>query len=340
MSALSPLRPLSDRQTAAVVLMNLDRTHAIEVMKHLTEAEAEAVASEIMGLHNLDAATTSQALGQFHRIATGHLPPARGGRDIAAGLLEASFGAERAAALLGRANSSTATSSFDFLSAADPAQLANLLDGELPQTVALVLAHLPTEQAAAVLAVLPDPARTDVAHAIATMGTATQEAISIVADALKARTGVFAARTAPETLGGVEPLVEIINRSDATIEKALLASIEDRDSALAEDIRSRMFTFADIVKLEDRDAQSVLRGIDLRSLALALKGANEGIAEVIRRNVSERNRETLNEESRSLGPVRMSQVEEARAEIVRTIRALEASGDITVQRTDEDEYVY
>lgn len=330
---------LSDRQTAAVVLMNLDRSHAIEVMKHLSETEAEALASEIISLQNLDAETTSRALGRFHQIAKGHLPPGRGGRDIAARLLEASFGAERAAAVLGRVSSTSANSSFEFLSAAEPAHLATLLDGELPETVALVLAHLPTDQAAAVLAILPDPARTDVAHAIATMGTATQEAISIVADVLKTRTGVLAARETPETLGGVEPLVEIINRSDATIEKALLASIEDRDSALAEDIRSRMFTFVDIVKLEDRDAQSVLRGIDLRSLALALKGANNAIAEVIRRNVSERNRENLEAESRSLGPVRMSQVEEARAEIVRTIRALEASGEITVQRTDEDEYV-
>ncbi|MFS0892947.1 flagellar motor switch protein FliG [Microbacterium sp. 179-I 3D3 NHS] len=331
---------LTDRQTAAVVIMNLDRAQAIEVMKHLSEAEAEAVAAEIIGLHDLDAATTAQALGQFHRIATGHLPPARGGRDIAAGLLEASFGAERAAAVLGRVGSTSANSSFEFLSAVDPAHLASLLDGELPQTVALVLAHLPTDQAAAVLAVLPDPARTDVAHAIATMGTASPEAIAIVADALRTRTGSLAGRDTPETLGGVEPLVEIINRSGATVEKAILASIEDRDSALAEDIRSRMFTFADIVKLDDRDAQRVLRGMDIRSLALALKGAHQPIADLIRRNVSERNREMLDEESRLLGPVRMSQVEEARAEIVRTIRMLEAAGDISVQRVDEDEYVY
>jgi flagellar motor switch protein FliG len=242
--------------------------------------------------------------------------------------------------VLGRVGSTAMNSSFEFLSSADPAQLATLLDGELPQTVALVLAHLPTERAAAVLAALPDPTRTDVAHAIATMGTASQEAIAIVAEALKTRTGTFATRDAPETLGGVEPLVEIIARSGATVEKALLASIEDRDSALAEDIRSRMFTFADIVKLDDRDTQRVLRGMDIRSLALALKGANQGIADLIRRNVSERNRENLDEEARTLGPVRMSQVEEARAEIVRTIRALEADGDITVQRTDEDEYVY
>lgn len=332
------MKALTGRQKAAVVLMNIDRAAAIEVMKHLSEPEAEAITAEIIGLQNLDALTTAQALSDFQQVASGHLPPARGGRDIAAGLLEASFGVERAAALLGRVGS--VNSAFDFLNAADSTQVAALLDDELPQTAALVLAHLATDQAAAVLAALPEAARSDVAHSIATMGTATQDAITIVAESLKARTGVLAARDAPERLGGVAPLVEIINRSDASIEKALLESIENRDRVLAEDIRSRMFTFADIVRLEDRDAQRVLRGVDLRTLALALKGANDGISEVIRRNVSERNRENLDLESRSLGPVRISQVEEARAEIVRMLRDMEASGEISVQRTDEDEYVY
>lgn len=329
---------LTGRQTAAVVLMNIDRAAAIEVMKHLSEPEAEAITAEIIGLQSLDVTTTARALGDFQRMAAGHLPPARGGRDIATTLLEASFGAERAAALLGRVGSSN--SAFDFLNAADPAQVASLLDGELPQTAALVLAHLPTDQAAAVLAVLPEGTRTDVAHAIAMMGTASPDAITIVAESLKARTGVLAARDAPERIGGVAPLVEIINRSDATIEKALLESIESRDRTLADDIRSRMFTFADIVRLDDRDAQRVLRGVDIRTLALALKGANEGIAEIIRRNVSERNRENLEDEGRALGPVRVSQVEEARAEIVHMLRGMEAEGEISVQRSEEDEYVY
>lgn len=332
------MKSLTGRQKAAVVLMNIDRSAAIEVMKHLTETEAEAITAEIIGLQHVDAALTAQALKDFQRMAAGHLPPARGGRDLAATLLEASFGSERAAALLGRVGSSN--SAFDFLGAADPSQVAALLDGELPQTVALVLAHLTTEQAAAVLAVLPEATRSDVAHAIATMGTATQDAIAIVAESLRARTGVLATRDAPERLGGVQPLVDIINRSDASIEKTLLESIESRDRSLADDIRSRMFTFSDIVRLEDRDAQRVLRGVDIRTLALALKGASENISEVIRRNVSERNRENLDLEGRSLGPVRVSQVEEARAEIVHLLRGMEAAGEISVQRSDEDEYVY
>ncbi len=330
---------LTGTQTAAVVMMNLDRTQAIEVMRHLSEPEAEGIAAEIIRLRGLDAETTARALSDFQRIVQGHLPPARGGRDIAARLLEASFGAERAAGVLTRVSSTMSGSSFEFLAAVEPSQIAGILDGELPQTTALVLAHMPVDRAAMVLAELADPLRTDVAHAIATMGTASQDAVAIVADALRARTGVVATRDAPETLGGVQPLVDIINRSGATVEKALLASLEARDSVLAEDIRSRMFTFADLVVLDDRDAQRVLRGIDIRILALALKGASAPVAEVIRRNMSERNREALEEESQSLGAVRVSQVEEARAEIVRTIRVLEAEGDIRIQRGDEDEYV-
>jgi flagellar motor switch protein FliG len=330
---------LTGVQTAAIVLMNLDRAAAIEVMKHLSEAEAEAIAAEIIGLQDVDAMTTAAALGDFQRMTAGHLPPARGGRNLAVGLLEASFGSERATAVLDRVGTGSGSSAFDFLDAVDPAHLAALLDGELPQTAALVLAHLSTDRAALALAAMPDGPRTEVAHAIATMGTATQDAIVIVADSLKERTGMFAARDSPERLGGVAPLVDIINRSDAAVEKALLESIEQIDSALAEDIRSRMFTFADLVRLEDRDVQQVLRSIDIRSLALALKGADESIAEVIRGNISERNRENLELEARSLGAVRMSQVEEARAEIVHMIRGLEAAGEITVQRTDEEEYV-
>ncbi|WP_193598156.1 flagellar motor switch protein FliG [Microbacterium sp. YJN-G] len=332
------MKALTGRQTAALVIMNIDRSAAIDVMKHMSEAEAEAITAEIIGLQNVDAATAAYALGRFQHLAAGNLPPVRGGRDLAATLLQASFGSERAAAVLGRVGSSN--SAFDFLSAADPVHIAGQLDGELPQTIALVLAHLATDQAAAVLAALPESIRADVAQSIATMGTATQDAIGIVAESLQARTGMLALRDNPERLGGVQPLVEIINRSDASIEKALLESIEDRDQALADDIRSRMFTFADLVRLDDRDAQRVLRGVDLRTLALALKGANDGIAEVIRRNVSERNRENLDLESRSIGPVRISQVEEARAAIVHLLRGMEAAGEISVQRADEDEYVF
>ncbi|WP_295011328.1 flagellar motor switch protein FliG [uncultured Microbacterium sp.] len=330
-----PDTPMSGLRKAAIVLLNMDRAASAEVLRHLGEARAELLAAELTQLGGVDVGATARALGEFRRIASGAAVPSRGGEELATGLLETAFGREKAVGMVGRVMSQGAVS-FDFLNAADPAQLATILDGELPTTVAVVLANLRADSAAAVLAALPDPLRTDVAQAIATMGVATQEAISIVAESLRSRTGVFAMRDAHDAIGGVQPLVEIINRSDTALEKALLASLEGRDLALAEDIRSRMVTFADIARLEDRDAQRVLRGLDLRMLALALKGADEQIAEVISRNMTERNRESLAEEAKVLGPVRVRQVDEARAEIVRVIRELEAAEEITISREDDE----
>ncbi|WP_166980608.1 flagellar motor switch protein FliG [Paramicrobacterium fandaimingii] len=328
-------------QKAAIVLMSLERERAAEVMKQFTDAEAEEITAEIIRIRRVDGETAEGALTEFHTLATQQLFQGRGGRDVAAGILEASFGSERAETVMTRVTSSLAGKSFEFLSVADPGQVVSLLDGELPQTIALVLAHLTPAQASAVLATLPDPRRTDVAQCIATMGTATQEAITIVADTLKSRTGgVFPQRDNTGVVGGVQPLVEIINRSDAATEKALLESLEARDAELAEDVRSRMLTFADIVRLGQRDVQLVLRGIDTTVLATAMKGASDPVAEVIRANLSERNRALLDDETENLGPVRVSQVEEARSEIVRVIRTLESQGDITVQRADEEAYVY
>lgn len=334
----APIVPMSGLRKAAIVLLNMDRAASAEILRRMGEARAELLAAELTQLGGVDLSSTARTLAEFRRIAISGTTPSRGGQDIATGLLETAFGRDKAVGMVGRVMSQGSVS-FDFLNAADPAQLATILDGELPTTVAVVLANLRAERAAAVLAALPDPLRTDVAQAIATMGTATQEAISIVADSLRSRTGVFAMRDVHEAIGGVQPLVEIINRSDTALEKSLLASLEGRDLALVEDIRSRMVTFADIVRLEDRDAQRVLRGIDLRMLALALKGADEPIGDVISRNMTERNRENLNEETRTLGPVRLREVDEARAEIVRIIRELEKADEITLSRDDEDEFV-
>ncbi|WP_235560849.1 flagellar motor switch protein FliG [Microbacterium sp. Leaf320] len=334
----APIPEMSGLRKAAIVLMNMDRAASAEVLRHLGEERSEMLAAELTQLGGVDVASTARALGEFRRIALGGAVPSRGGQELATGLLETAFGREKAVGMVGRVMSQGSVS-FDFLNAADPAQLATIIEGELPTTVAVVLANLRADRAAAVLAALQDPLRTDVAQAIATMGTATQEAISIVADSLRSRTGVFAMRDNHESIGGVQPLVEIINRSDTALEKSLLASLEGRDLALAEDIRSRMVTFADIARLEDRDAQRVLRGIDLRMLALALKGADEQITDKVKGNMTERNQENLAEETRVLGPVRMRQVDEARAEIVRIIRELEAAEEITISREDEDELI-
>ncbi|MCX7522380.1 flagellar motor switch protein FliG [Microbacterium sp. STN6] len=332
---------LTGTQKVAVVLMNMSHERAAQVMREFSETEAEEIAAEIVRLRKVDKDAAEATLLEFHELTLQGGWSPRGGRDFASGLLEASFGAERAAGVMSRVASSIAGRAFEFLDGAESGQISSLLNGELPQTIALVLAYLRPDQASAVLASLEDPLRTDVAQCIATMGTATPEAVSVVADTLKARAGaVVTARESSEVIGGVQPLVEIINRSDVATERALLDGLDERDPELAEEVRSRMLTFADIVKFEAKDVQQVLRGIDAAILALAMKGSAETVVETIRTNLSERNRELLNEELEALGPVRVSQVEEARAEVVRSIRDLEAQGTITLQRGDEEEYVY
>ncbi|MDN4613419.1 flagellar motor switch protein FliG [Leifsonia sp. F6_8S_P_1B] len=331
---------LSGPQKVAIVLMNMDQQRAAQVMKQFSDEEADEITAEILRLRRVDPSVAEKALGEFHDLATRGTVGARGGRDIAVGLLEASFGAERATGVLNRVASSMAGKQFEFLDTVEPSQVQMLLAGELPQTSALVLAHLRADHASRILSGLDEETRTEVAHAIATMGSPSPDAVRVVADTLKQRAGaVVAARTSTDSVGGVQPLVEIINRADAATEKALLEALERRDPELADEVRSRMLTFEDIVRLEARDVQQVLRGVDAAVLAVAMKGAPSSVEQVIVDNLSERNREVLADEVRLLGPVRMSQVEDARAAIVRAIRDLEATGAITVQRGDEDAYV-
>jgi flagellar motor switch protein FliG len=331
---------LTGIQKAAVVLMQMSQDKAALVMQQLSEGEAHEIASEIVRLRRVDAGVAESVLTEFHDLTLSGKRQAHGGKGFAAGLLEASFGAEIAAGVMNRLASTMAGKSFEFLDAAEPGQIIAMLDGELPQTIALVLAHLRPSAASAVMAGLNDAARTDVAQCIATMGSATPEAVAAVADTLKARAGAVVAPDHVDSVGGIQPLVEIINRSDVSTEKSVLDGLQERDPELAEEVRSRMLTFSDIVKLERRDVQRILRGVNVSVLALAMKGASGPVLEMIHANVSERNLEVLESEISSLGPVRASQVEEARAEIVRSIRELEAEGTITVRRGDEDAFVY
>ncbi|WP_125614256.1 flagellar motor switch protein FliG [Specibacter cremeus] len=338
---MSDVAELTGTQKAAAVLMQLSQPAAAAVMTHLSEAEAEAVAVEIVAMRRVSPDVADDVIGEFHEMVVSGRRAALGGPEMAAGLLEASFGAERAAGLMDRLASNLAGKPFEFLEDAEPAQVVSLLEGELPQTIGLVLAHLGPDRASAALAGLPAEQRVDVAQAIATMGAAAPEAVGIVADTLRQRAlAVVSPREKTAVIGGVQPLVEIINRADIATERALLAELESRDPDLAEEVRSRMLTFSDLVHLDDRDVQLVLRGTEARALAMAMKGADAQVIDAIKHNISERNREVLESEVESLGPVRVSEVEQARADVVRTIRELEAEGSITIRRGEEDAIVY
>lgn len=331
---------LSGTQKVAMVLMQMSREHAATVMKQFTERETQDIVAEIVRLRSVEAAVAEQALAAFHELTFSGHRNARGGRDFAKGLLEDSLGVEAAAGVLERLASSMAGKAFEFLDSVESGQIQTLLDGELPQTIALVLAHLRPDLASSVMVGLEPALRSDVAQCIATMSAAAPEAVGIVADVLRIRVGaVVDPNQAASTIGGIQPLVDIINRADIAMERAVLEGLEQRDPELAEEVRARMLTFGDIVKFERKDVQQVLRGIAAGTLALAMKGASEAVVGVIRANVSERNRDLLDDEIKNFGRVRLSQVEEARAAIVRAIRDMEAEGIISLQRGEEEEYV-
>ncbi|WP_199422590.1 flagellar motor switch protein FliG [Actinotalea solisilvae] len=331
---------LTGRQKAALMLIQLGKEQAARVMAQFDDAEIEELTAEIARLERVDASVADGVLEEFHAASiSGTGASSRGGLGLAQQLLEASVGRERAAGMLERLATSLQGQPFEFLQYADARQVVSLLTGEHPQTVALVLAHLRAEHASAIMAGLPAAVQADVAHRIALMERASPDVVQLVAESLQRKASAVLTPQELSAVGGVQPLVEIINRADPTTEKAILEGLEERDQALAEEVRSRMFVFGDIVLLEDRAIQLVMRGVEMASLATALKGVSDEVREKILRNLSERAAENLAEEIELLGPVRLSMVEDARAAVVQVIRRLEESGQIVIRRDGEDEYV-
>lgn len=322
---------LTGAQKVAAILMQLSPQGAAAVMGHLNDEEAETVASEIVRMRRVQPEVADAVIEEIHELAISGRTTATGGREFAAGLLEASFGSERAAGFMERLATDMAGKRFEFLDDAGPTQVVSLLEGELPQTIALVLAHLGSQSASAALSAMPAAIRAEVAQAIATMGPAHPDAVDIVAETLKQRAvAMVAPRGRRAAIGGVQPLVEMINRADSATEKALMEDLDARDPGLAAELRSKMLSLADLVRFANHDIQKVLRGIDPTTLAKAMQGMPALVEEAVRANISERNRELLESEIEILGQVRAVDVELAQSEIVRAIRALFAAGEITV----------
>lgn len=329
---------LTGTQKAALLLIQLGREQAARVMSQLEESEIEELTTEIARLDRVDPKVAQAVLEEFYDTSIGASGGA-GGLGFAQQVLEASLGRERASTMMERLASTLQGQPFEFLQHADARQVVSLLSGEHPQTIALVLAHLRPDHASAIITGLPPAVAGDVAHRIALMERASPDVVAVVAENLQRKASAVLTPQEMAAVGGVQPLVDIINRTDPTTEKIILESLEARDTSLAEEVRSRMFVFSDIVLLEERAIQLVLRGVETNILATALKGVEGEVREKITRNLSERARENLDEEMDLLGPVRLSLVEEARANVVQVIRRLEESGQIVIRREGEDEYV-
>lgn len=340
MSADETNEEMSGVRKAAVLLVEMGPEKSAKVLAALREAEVEELTAEIVRLQNVDDAAAEGVLSEFAEMAAGHKFVNRGGISFAQDMLAAGLGGERAEEMISRLSEAMREQPFEFLrSAVDARQLLSFLQGEHPQTIALVLAHMGANQAATILTGLDSDLQADVAHRIAVMDRTSPEVIRHVELALERKLASVLVAGEMSAVGGVQPLVDIINRSDRATERLILQGLEGRDPDLAEQVRGQMFVFEDITMLDDRSIQQVLRQVDTADLATALKGVRDDVRQKVMSNISERAAENLADEIELLGPVRLKTVEEAQGKIVQAIRGLEEAGQITVQRGSDDEFV-
>lgn len=321
---------------AAIVLIQLGRERASQVMAHLSDAEVEAISAEIARLDSVSAGETESVLTEFRDLMTAHGHITQGGFAFAQSLLEQSLGPERAKEIMERLHAAAVQMPFQFLHRADPAQLRGFIADEHPQVIALVLAHMTPDKASLLLSGLPAYQQAIVAHRIAVMDRTNPDIIRIVESILERKLSSMLQPAEMSRVGGVDSLVNVINRSDRPTERQIVEGLESLDPALADEVKSRMFMFEDIVNLDDRSVQQVLRQVDGGELAMALKGVAETVRGKITSNLSQRAAENLIEEVELLGAVRMAQVEEAQQSIIRTIRRLEEQGQIMIRRNDDE----
>ncbi|GAA1794707.1 flagellar motor switch protein FliG [Planosporangium flavigriseum] len=330
---------LSGLRKAAIMLVQMGKEQSAKVLGQMRESEVEELTAEIMRLGTIDGNIAEEVLDEFHNMAVANRYAHQGGLDYAKELLEASLGREAAEAVVNRLSAAFVEMPFAFLQKADPRQVLSFVQEEHPQTIALVLAHMPAAMASQILSGLAGELQADVAHRIAIMDRTSPDIIRQVESTLERKLSSVLQPSDLSAVGGLQPLVDIINRADRATERLIMEGLAARDPELAEEVRSKMFMFEDITGLDDRAVQLVLRQVETNDLATALKGVREDVREKVTRNLSARAAENLVEEIDMLGAVRLRQVEESQAKIVQVIRALEESGQIMIRRGDDDEFV-
>ena len=331
--------PLSGLRKAAIFLVQLGQGKAAKVMSLLPEAMVEDLTGEIVRLRDVSNADAAAVLKEAHGVLANNSTSARGGLEMARQLLAQSVGAERADEIMERLGATLAEMPFEGIRRADARQLLSFLADEHPQTIALVLAHLAPQQSATVLSGLNQNLQANVAYRIASMEPASPDVIRLVERELERRMTTVLGPQETSNVGGVAPLVAIINRADRSTERMILEGLETVNRELAEIVRAQMFIFEDILTLDDKAIQLVLRSVESGDLALALKGVSPSVKDKITRNLSARAAENLTEEIELLGAVRLKQVEESQAKVVQEIRALEQSGQIVIMRGSDEAMV-
>lgn len=329
-------KELANKTKAAILMLVMGPDTSGDVVKHLTEQEIEVMALEVAKLEKVSPEVREMVIEEFYELAIAQEYIAEGGVQNARAVLESAFGGDRANAILNKILSAMQVVPFDFLKKADPAQVLSFINDEHPQTIALILSYMPVNSAAAILNKLDPDKRAEVAARIAMMEQTPPEVIKKVEAILEKKMATVAS-TEMSQAGGPKALVDLLNRVDRSSERVILELLEQNEPELAETIKGMMFVFEDIVQLDDRAIQAVLREVDMKELGVALKGVKPEVQQKIYGNMSERAMAMLKEDMEFMGPVRTKAVEEAQQKVVAVIRRLEESGEIVLSRGGEEE---
>ncbi|MDE3074987.1 MAG: flagellar motor switch protein FliG [Chloroflexota bacterium] len=325
------LSSLTGREKAAGLLIGLGPEISAGIIRILPEGEVDKITTELLNTDRLDSSVRDAIFEEAYQLSLGHEYVSSGGIDFAKEALLRALGKEKAGEILDKITSTLQESPFAFIKKADPVQLVSYIQGEHPQTLALVLANLTPIQSASILASLDPAVQADVARRIAVMDRTSPEVIAQVEGVLKKKLGTVLTQEVT-SMGGLDYLVKVLNQVDRLTEKNILDTLDQDEPDLAEDIKKQMFVFENVTLLDDRSIQRVLKEIDTRELAMALRGASEIVKNKIFRNMSLRAAEMLREDMAITGPVRLRNVEEAQQRIVKIIRRLEEADEIVIVR--------
>ncbi|MEA4900837.1 flagellar motor switch protein FliG [Desulfitobacterium sp.] len=330
---------LTGIQKAAILMIALGPDKSANIVKHLSENEIDQLTLEMANVHKISAEQRDTVVEEFHQMCIANDYIAQGGIDYAREVLERALGEQRAFDIISRLSSSLKMRPFDLVRRTDPKQLLSFIQGEHPQTIALIMTHLPADKAATILSSIPHEKQADITRRIALMGRTSPDVLKEIEKILERKISSLAP-TDYTTSGGIQSVVDILNRSDPGTLKVVMDSLEMDDPELAEQVKRQMFVFEDIIMLDDRGIQLVLREVDSKDLALAIKGSNPEVGEKIMHNMSARASQMLKEDIEFMGPVRLRDVEDAQQRIVKVIRRLEESGAIVISRGGGDELIY
>ncbi|RJP19900.1 MAG: flagellar motor switch protein FliG [Candidatus Omnitrophota bacterium] len=338
MPAVKKRGPLSGRKKAAILLLTLGPDVAADVYRNLSDYEIEQITLELANLGVVSQELSAQVIEEFYHTAMAKQYISHGGIATAREILERALGPSKALDIIERLQGILTGNPFDFLKHVDVGHLVHFVQHEHPQTIALILSHLEYDRAAEIMSALPPSIQHEVALRLATMDQISPEIIADVERVLEKKLTTVLTQEFTRS-GGVDSLVELLNRVDQGTSRHILENLESENQELATEVKKHMFTFDDLIKLDDRAVQKILSEVDMKTLAAALKGAGDEVRSQIFSNMSSRAAATLQDDMSVMGPLRLKQVEESQQFIINVLRRMEENGEITISRGANEQYV-